>query len=245
LARFALNALPKWHTTPVLSALPHRRLNGIIAQHLQKGYYMNKLPQVFLILTALGLGIIYGHYEWKLDRQKEEQDDFYERWAKCLKEGDGIVDDTNNWYGMSGPNEIIKFRDRSGIGQHFYGDVTSQKNPPDYEEVLEDKHDAQLKEKERKKQDSREKTVKAPSYQKELDRIDFLMEVASTYLNIATIDVNLRGEYAKSAFDCTSKALDIHGSFTEEIQERQEVQQRLKAITEVRHAAMKLAPIEK
>ena len=28
---------------------------------------MNKLPQVFLVLTALGLGIIYGHYNYSLE----------------------------------------------------------------------------------------------------------------------------------------------------------------------------------
>ena len=62
--------------------------------------------------------------------------DFFSRWSLYLENGDGIVDDTNNWYGEVHTNEYLRMRNRiPGLGAHFYGNVTACNEPMDYAEV--------------------------------------------------------------------------------------------------------------
>lgn len=59
--------------------------------------------------------------------------DFFSRWALYLEHGDGIVDDTNNWYGNVHTNTCLRMRNRIlGQGAHFYDEVTSCNPPQDY-----------------------------------------------------------------------------------------------------------------
>jgi hypothetical protein len=190
---------------------------------------MKVLPKVLLVLTVIALGVMYGGYRFKLDRG-EAAGGFTIFIRNTLKDmGNKLAGDSQKTELQTRRDDVSKRPQEAGFGKG----PASEAPPSTLKWTYEPKSGK-----------TPASPPQRPPKKSELDRIDLLMKEASAYLNVATLHVELRNEYAQKAYDCTTKALNIFESFSEETQNRPEFEERLKAITMARHAAIKLAPME-
>jgi hypothetical protein len=95
---------------------------------------VNNLGNLWFELVSMGVAgdDMTGDIK-RVVRLRVRDRDFFSRWSLFLENGDGIVDDTNNWYGDVHTNEYLRFRNRRvDKHAHFYGAVTGCNEPQDY-----------------------------------------------------------------------------------------------------------------
>jgi hypothetical protein len=172
---------------------------------LDREEVMNKLPQVFLILTVIGLGVSYGHHNYVAtsdggSSQKHIRQQIHK--SPAVRDA-----------------EIAKAAPRLRQGKQDAPDSTRTAKPQT---------------KQTKPLQQVENSEKA-----RLNTVDALIATAAFYATMGEMDVEERAGYARKVLELTEDALDILEPIWEKHRDDPELEERMKAINQLRHDAVK------
>ena len=190
---------------------------------------MKKLLEVFLVLTVLGLGVIHGYYDFRVERGYR-----------------------GSYWSLLGeiPGKLRKkagksFRRRHRIAQP-QPEAEEALKQPDHPEREQPKTELSPKESgytRRTFQPEREEpeTPKRRflEYQAKLDEADRVIMVASTFYKLAVMKAERRQEYARKILDSTEDTLRTLDELNEKFPDQPEIEERLQEIHRLRQFAVK------
>ncbi len=186
---------------------------------------MKKLPQVFLVLTALGLGVMYGYYDFRVEGGYR---------GSFLAHVGETIGRFRRKAGKSLSPRHKAVRPKSRIAE---ADRPKIKHPEKEQAPVEGEYAERVIRPEREKTDMPQ--VAAPPYKAELDRADEVILAASTYYQLAVMKEEKRQEYARKILDSTEDTLEMLDDLNQKFPGRPEIEERLQEIFRLRQFAAK------
>jgi hypothetical protein len=189
---------------------------------------MGKLPQVFLVITVLGLGVTYGHYDFRVERgyRGSYVAHLGETFSKFPKKARGS---SRRRYRAAKPQPEA---DDSTAAQRRNRKLPEAEKTPVKGGYARRTFEPEREEAETPKHLFRE-------YQVKLDVSDRVIMAASTYRKLGVMNAEKRQEYARKILDSTEDTLRMLDELNEKFPGQPEIEERLQEIHRLRHFATK------
>lgn len=173
---------------------------------------MRKLPQVFLVLTALGLGVLYGHYDYRVEGGYRGSflahvGETLGRFRRKARES------------VQPRHRAVQLKPRVAEAPVRTGQARRVIKP--------------------EREETEIPKVAAPPYKSELDRTDEVIKAASDDYRTAVENENERQECARRILDDTEGALKTLDDLNQKFPGRPEIEERLQEIYRLRQFAAK------
>jgi hypothetical protein len=190
---------------------------------------MNKLPQVLLVLTVLGLGVMYGYYDFRVERG------YHGSFLALAGETLGQVGKQPE-VKLYPPHRAVLERDKTARASvKASGDAPEEKHPKVQKTLGEGGYAEQVTRPEHKERETPKRHI--PPHQAELDEADRVIMAASTYRRLAVMNEEKRQEYAGKILDGTEDVLESLDELNQKFPNQPEIEERLSEILRLRQFA--------
>lgn len=192
---------------------------------------MKKLPQVFLVLTVLALGVMYGYYDFRVERG------YGGSFLTCIGETFSQARKQPE-VGLCPVHRAMLERDKATkTSAKASGDASEAKHPEAEKAPEEGAHAERTPKPETREPDTPKPGI-FPSRDR-LDKADQVLKAASAYYKLAVMNVEKRQEYAQKILDSTEDTLETLDELNQKFPNQPEIEERLSEILRLRQFATK------